>query len=62
METQLPLLLIFLYEYSHFRNNERLKFVKILFVSLITLSVIYCRYVIDKGIVEVTTNMKFLSS
>ena len=39
------LLLILLYCYSHFCNNEKLKFVKILFINLITAAVIYWRYV-----------------
>ena len=43
---------IFLYWYSHSCNNEKSKFVKKLFVNLITVAVFYCRYVIDKDIVE----------
>ena len=43
---------IFLYWYSHSCNNEKSKFVKKLFVNLITVVVFYCRYVIDKDVVE----------
>ena len=43
---------IFLYWYSHYCNNEKSKFVKRLFLNLITVEAFYCRYVIDKDIVE----------
>ena len=46
------LIVNFLYWYSHFCNNRKLKLVKILFVNLITAAVIYCRYVIDTDIVK----------
>ena len=42
---------IFLYWYCHSCNNEKSKFVRTLFVNLITVAVFYCRYVIDKDIV-----------
>ena len=43
---------IFLYWYSHSCYNQKSKFVKTLFVNLMTVAVFYCRYVIDKDVVE----------
>ena len=51
---------IFLYWYSHSCNNEKSKFVKKLFVNLITVAVFYCRNVIDKDIVG-SFIIKFIS-
>ena len=39
-----------------------MKIYKILFVNLITVAVMYCRYVIDKDIVKTFTNIKIISS
>ena len=41
-----------IYQFFYSCNNEKSKFVKKLFVNLITVAVFYCRYVIDKDIVE----------
>ena len=43
---------VFLYWHSHSCNNQKSKFVKTLFVNLTTVAVFYCRYVIDKDVVE----------
>ena len=50
--SQLPCYHFFLYLCSYFYDNEKLKFVKVVFTNLITIAVIYCRYVIDKDMIE----------
>ena len=50
--SQLPCYHFFLYLCSYYCDNEKLKFVKVVFTNLITIAVIYCRYVIDKNMIE----------